>query len=433
MSIKEGFSGEIAISVTEGRTVRDLFYNGLIQHFTAAGYHVTIFTEAITVPDFVASWSGPGVSFRAFTPYASSKKNARYFHMRRRFARLKFPFLLNSWIKLEEKLVFPPPDQYLDYFKEHKPSLFLSTHAHLPAESQLISAAHRCGIPTLGIVRSWDNVYKGIRSRPQKIAVWNEINKQELIALEGYAEKDIALVGPAQFDLYFDPHHRWSREETAAAFNLDPERPIIVFATLGYFFPGFDETCWMDVLVDMLDQGEIPGAPQIICRLHPWSRLEHFQKYQSHDDITLSYVDKYWPALTWYMDDKDMIKMGNMLAHCDLVITPGSTVTLEAAIFDKPTIVPIFHPYQTKRAQQYFSTWVMGKHFGRIQDKDLVPIISEQSQFKDIILKCLNDPTFYAQERAQLVADYATFTDGNSTKRIAQLALSLARNSHNDH
>ncbi|MDH3709643.1 MAG: CDP-glycerol glycerophosphotransferase family protein [Cyclobacteriaceae bacterium] len=419
---------EIALSLVEGRTVRDLFYNGLLSELTEAGYHVTIFTEATEVTAFIEAWRAPNLTFRAFTPCTSNKKNRRYFYLRRKLARLGINSILNAWIKLEEKRVYPPKPEYLDYFRKHKPCLFLATHAHLPAESELISAAHACGVPTLGIVRSWDNVYKGIKSRPQKMAVWNEINKKELMDFEGYPDNDIELVGPPQFDIYFKPQYRWDREAMARHFNLDPQRPIITFATLGYFFPGFDETCWMDVLVGLLDRKELPGDPQIICRLHPWSRLEHFEKYGRRPDIRLSYVNKYWPALTWYMDDKDMIEMGNMLAHSDVVITPGSTVTLEAAIFDRPTIVPIFHPYQQRRAKNYFTTWVLGKHFGRIQELNLVPIIKEQKDFKDMIIKCLEEPGFYAEQRQQLVRDYAHFTDGASTKRIADFALRIIEN-----
>ena len=150
----------------------------------------------------------------------------------------------------------------------------------------------------------------------------------------------------------------------AAHYQLDPDRPIILFASLGYFFPGFDETVWMDVLLDLLDSGALPSETQIICRLHPWSRLEHFQKYAAHPQVRLSFIDRYWPALTWYMTRDDVVAIGNTLRHADVVITPGSTMTLEAAIFDTPTLVPIFHRYQPEWARDYFATWVLGKHFG---------------------------------------------------------------------
>src|SRR5262249_7430234 len=196
---------------------------------------------------------------------------------------------------------------YVDALQRRRPALLLATHAHLASEAELINTAHAMGIPTLGIVRSWDNVYKGIRSRPRQLAVWNGINRQEVIDNEGYDGREVHVVGAPQFDPYFASDTVWPRELLAGHFNLDPARSIILFATLGYFFPGFDETCWMDAILNLLDQGAIPGQPQVICRLHPWSRLEHFQRYTNHPRVRLSYVDRYWPALTWYMTRDDVV------------------------------------------------------------------------------------------------------------------------------
>ncbi|MGC1375506.1 MAG: hypothetical protein WA821_04750 [Anaerolineales bacterium] len=417
----------IAISITEGRTVRDLFYNGLLDYFVQAGCFVTVFTEAATVPEFTGLWQSPQIEFRPFSPCEPSVWDTRAYWMGRRLVRLKLPGLARYWIDWREKLFSHPGEEYAQFFRERRPAILLTTHAHLPQESELLSAAHRLGIPTLGVVRSWDNVYKGLRSRPQRLAVWNEINRREVIELEGYLPEAVTIIGSPQFDPYFDSGEVWSRARLAEAFGLDPHRLILVFASLGYFFPGFDETCWMDVLLQMIDEGSLPGNPQLICRLHPWSRLEHFQKYASHPNVRLSYVNRYWPALTWYMTRDDVVLVGNMLRHADVVITPGSTITLEAAIFDRPTIVPIFHPYQPQRARKYFSTWVLGKHFGRIERLDLVPIIRQQADFAPAIRKALQDPAWYQAQRAQLVRDYIHFTDGHSTRRLADYALAIAR------
>ena len=418
----------IALSITEGRTVRDLLYNGLCDHLLEAGCSITIFTEAVTVPAFVREWRRPGVDFAPLLPSDPSPWRSRAFYIRRRLARLGRRALLRLWLQLEARSVYPPRPAYLERLRQQRSGLLLTTHAHLSAEAELISAAHALGIPTLGVVRSWDNVYKGIRSRPQRLAVWNEINRREVVELEGYRPDEVEIVGPSQFDPYFAPDTLWPREKLAHHFGMDPARPIILFASLGYFFPGYDETCWMDALLKLIDDGAIPGRPQVLCRLHPWSRLEHFQRYASHPEVRLSYVDRYWPALTWYMTREDVVLMANMLRHADVVITPASTITLEAAIFDRPTLVPIFHPYQPERAKNYFNTWVFGKHFGRIEKLDLVPIIRKVEDFAPAIRRCLEEPGWYREQRARLVGDYIPFTDGRSTERLADLAVRIASN-----
>ena len=412
----------VAISLTEGRTVRDLFYNGLLDHFAEAGYGITLFTEALNVPAFTEEFSYPYLEFAPLHPIGSSSWATRAFWVRRWLSRRTNGSLLNRFLQWEERRYYPSEADYVAAFKAKRPDLLLTTHAHLPREAPLLTAAHELRIPTLGIVRSWDNVYKGIRSRPQQLAVWNTVNRDELLELEGYRPEQVHIIGSPQFDAYFDPDGVWSRDQIAAHYNLDPSRPIILFATLGYFFPGFDETVWMDVLLDLLDSGELDGDPQIICRLHPWSRYEHFQKYADHPQVRLSYIDRYWPALTWYMTRADVIAIGNTLRHADVVITPGSTMSLEAAIFDTPTLVPIFHRYQVERARNYFATWVLGKHFGRIERLDLVPILRNESEFAPAINRCLAEPDWYQAKRKQLVDEYVHFTDGQATRRLFELA-----------
>lgn len=417
----------LALSITDGRTVRDLFYNGLLDHLADVGFeNIIVFTEATRVSEFVDTWRRPNVEFKFLYPCGQSQWRQRAFWMRRRIAKLGSNALLNLFLRWENNKLYSSRQEYEDIFRDNSIALLLTTHAHLYRESELLSTADHFGIPTLGLVRSWDNVHKGIRSRPQKLAVWNDINKQEVVEVEGYASENVNIIGSPQFDTYFNSGNITSRKDFAALFDLDPDRPILMFATLGDFFPELDETAWMDVLVELLDNRGIEGNPQIICRLHPKSNWVNFQRFAIHPDVKISYVKSYWPSLQWYMTQEEMIEMANMLYHSDVVITPGSTVALEAAIFDRPTIVPVFHPYQPERALDYFSTWVLGKHFRRIQEKDLVPIIRNQADFAIAINRGLSEPEWYRKERQTLVQEYAHFTDGLATRRLAQLAFGIA-------
>lgn len=413
---------EIAISITEGRTIRDLFYNDLLEMLLAKGFKkITVFTEAIHVQSFIEAFESEKVQFLPMREVTATQNRTRAYFIRKRLGKIS-PILAQLWVRWEEKWLYKAPQSYYNYFKTNRPRLLLTTHAHLYQEWELLNAAHSAGVPSVGIVRSWDNIHKGIRSRPQKLTVWNEVNKQELLDFEQYPEKDIVIAGAPQFDQYFKPENILTRRAFFEKKGLDPTRPLIFFASLGYFFVGNDETEWMDRLIEGIDSGEIEGKPQLICRLHPFSKYEHFEKYQQHPEVNLSYCSRYWPSLTWYMTKEDMIEMANMLAHSDVVITPGSTVTLEAAIFNIPTIVPTFHTYQPERMKNYFNTWVLGKHFARIKHQGLVPFAENVENFLPLINQGLQDKSWYQEQRRELVRQYVHFTDGKATERIADLA-----------
>lgn len=418
----------IAISIDEGRTVRDLFYNGLLDLLIDNGVQVTVFTEAITVPQFIQTWKRPGIEFTSLLPISFTRMRHYAFLLRRKLLHWNLSPLLRGYLAAEQRFLYSAHKEYTTQLNDFQPDLIVTTNALLLKEAQLISTAHELGIPTLGLVRSWDNVHKGLQIRPEHLAVWNTINRQEVIAFDRYQPQAVTIIGAPQFDPYFAEDTIWPREKLAEHFGLDPDRPIILYASLGYFIRGLDETCWMDVLLEHIDNGSISGNPQVICRLHPWSRVEHFQQFVDHPDVRLSYVDRYFPTLTWYMTREDVVLVANMLNHADAVVTPASTMVMEAAIFDTPTVVPTFHPYQPERAQEYFDNVVFGKHFKRVKNLDLVPVVSKIDEFASVINRCLTEPSWYRDQRTKLVKDYVHFTDGRSVERLVALILKLGSN-----
>ena len=415
----------IVLSITHGRSVRDLFHNGLLDLLIDSGFRVTVVTSAASVPSFVNQWKHPAVDMVSLHETKTSRARNVAQRVRHLMARRLIHHLMDQWFAFERHLLYPPHPEYVRIFQERHPSLVVATHVHWLAEADLICTAQALGLPTLGLVQSWDNVHKGIRTRPERLAVWNEINKDEAARLEGYAPDKVYVIGAPQFDPYFAADTLWRREEFAAHFNLDPTRPILVLATNGSYW-NLDETYLMDWLMEQIAQGTISGRPQVICRLHPLSRLEYFQRYLQFPDVRLSYVSGYIPTLDFTMTREDVVMVANMLKYADVLITPGSTMTLEAAIFDTPTLVPAFHTYQPDLAAHYYATIVFGLHFNRIERLDLVPIIRRPADLVSAINRCLTDPGWYREKRAQLVRDYIQFTDGGSTRRLARLITQMA-------
>jgi len=122
---------------------------------------------------------------------------------------------------------------------------------HLPYESSLLNASRRLGIPTVGIINSWDNVHKGIDSHPDIALVWNSVNENELITMEGYERKVIKQIGVLNFQQFFNDDNIWSREEVCEKMGLDPLRPIWMYASIGQYVAFFEETFLLDELIKL--------------------------------------------------------------------------------------------------------------------------------------------------------------------------------------
>jgi len=66
--------------------------------------------------------------------------------------------------------------------------------------------------------------------------------------------------------------------------------------------------------------------------------------------------------MRWWPSREEMFLAGNLLRHADVCISPGSTMTIEAAIFDTPTIVPTFNPLISEEYDQFFKkNWLKSK------------------------------------------------------------------------
>lgn len=408
----------IAISITEGRVVRDLFCNGFLDMMNDAGYKVLIISPAASVSRFVDRWTKPGVSFAKLAHHDLKSSEYIILKLRNRVMRLGTK-VLHRWMVLEHN--FWKSDIGLkNLLREHKCCLAVITHPMHHSEMPVYLAAKSLDLPTLGILRSWDNLFKGLRIRPDMLAVWNSVNRQEAVDFMKYPSDQVVVLGAAQFDAYFDSQSAWSREKFAASMNLDPARPIITVATLGAFLNLYDETYLVDFLLDVIRDRRIAGNPQLVIRLHPASKVESFSIYHGLPDVHISHMTGYIPTLGWTMTRKDVIFMANLLRHSDVVISPGSTITIETAIFDTPTIVPVFHTYQPELGKIQFDNH-LSKHFKRLKDLDLVPFVNTPDALVSAICKALEYPSWYRTQRKQLVDDYIHFTDGKSVKRLVNL------------
>ena len=206
----------------------------------------------------------------------------------------------------------------------------------------IVLEAKKRKIPSLSIARSWDNILKGLGIHSDYLTVWNKINKEEAIKFEGYNEENVFITGSPQFDKYFQENTKISKDQFCESINFDSKKPILLVATKGAFHINWDETYLIDLLIKYIKQGKIDNEIQIILRLHPWSKLENFLKYSKYDNIYISYYDEYIPTLGWSMTEEAVIEIKNMLRFSDVLITPGSTMVIESAIFNLPTLCPFF-------------------------------------------------------------------------------------------
>lgn len=413
----------IALSFIEGRVVRDLFENGFLEMMKAHGIDIVFFTPAATVPSFINEWKHRVKAIEYHPIYTLNNKEQRLLKIRNKI-KDNFSWLLERWMQIEYKQ-YDTDGHYETLLKKHNCSSVIITHPSHSFEMPIYKAGRKLNLPILGILRSWDNIYKGLRLRPDHLTVWNPVNKEEAIRVMKLDPSRVHVTGGSQFDPYFtDAVINSTRENFASEFGFNPAKPIITIATLGAFVHAYDEHYLIDHLIECIEKRELPEGTQLLIRLHPTSKLEYVQHYLKYSFIKLSYISGYIPTIGWNMTKKEVQQVGRIMKHSDVVISPGSTITIETAIYNTPIIVPVFHHYQPESGVIIFN-YHFKTHFKRLQDENLVPFVYKKEDLASAINNALKNPDEYKIQSKKLADDYIHLYDGKSTERVADLIKKL--------
>ena len=97
-------------------------------------------------------------------------------------------------------------------------------------QPDFLRAAQALGLRTAICVKSWDNLTSKslIRPQPDRLFVWNEIQRREAAELHGFPPERVVVTGAQCFDEWFTWVPR-TREEFCARVGLDPGRPFLLY------------------------------------------------------------------------------------------------------------------------------------------------------------------------------------------------------------
>jgi len=413
----------VLLEIHEGQIVRNLLENGLLDRLQSSGADVLLVNPAVRVPAFTTAYpvemydlgllDGAGLSRWENYEFALGQLLSQRGH-----------HVLRRWLwRFAEPQVARRAVRERSLLKAWRPDVVVSTHISQIYGRGLVAAANQMSISTIGNLNSWDNAWKGLKVRPKIVTCWSENNRAELSALASYGAGQVRVIGAPAFDVYSAPNAQWTRAELCKTLGLDPARPILLFATLGQFKQQIDETNPLAALLKAIDAGVLPGSAQVVVRLHPWSREAYFKSLLAHPAVTVSRYEHYIPGLTWTPTRAEAILAGNLLRHADVVISPGSSMVIEAAIFDTPVVVPVFNEYMPQAFENYFRQTWLNQHFGRIHKNDWVYLARDAAQMASAILAALADRGWYRAGRQKICENILGPLDGSATQRFADLIL----------
>ena len=407
----------IFLTVQTGMVVRDLLRCGPLERILShPEAHVVLLTPGARDPAFLAEFAHQRVTIVPLAPYAPTPMVWRLMTRRWRYART--PAVADAVHRLEQGLI-PTPAAYARLFEEHEPKLVISGDPLRPGDANLVASARRRGIPSLGSVRSWDNILKHLRTRPDTLTVWNAINAREAVEVDRFRPQQITQVGAPQLDVYFaQPRATISRE----ALGLNPAKKTLLLATSSFTYDS-DQTYLVDMLLAAIRNGDIRHPLQVVVRLHPDDKIGRYLKYRHASEIILDIPERYLSTLGWTMTVPDLERMAALLRYADLMVNFATTVTLEAAIVDTPTLLVAFSPIDPDEMQRYVVDLHFKMHYQALVERDLVPVAWDRDQLVSWVNRYLDDPSLYRAQRATIAAEWVQFNDGASGQRLGDAIL----------
>jgi hypothetical protein len=309
-----------------------------------------------------------------------------------------------------------------------QPNLVWSTVCSSPLEYPYVLAARDLGIPVVTSILSFDN----LTSRPALphfdfYLVWNERMRDQLLRLyPDVSPECVEITGTPQFDFHRSEAFRWDRDRTlydlglpagaryflyaASHESLAPQEPELVSGLIGRL--GKDaalQTHWLVVRLHPLDDGrrwEGVVSPGMRGRL----AMAHERRTES-DGWTIPSV-------------RDQQRFVSTIAHCDACINIVSTMTLDAAILDRPIVGIEFSREPSSPREIMFSEYG-ADHYRPVVESGALRLARRWPELMGLLREAFEDPERDRPRRVDLVRNECGIVDGHAAERVSAALLKL--------
>ncbi len=327
--------------------------------------------------------------------------------------------LIRQWYGLIYKALIPK-DTFQEVLNKYKPDLVFATDVFSALDPRLMCEAQDRGIKTIGMVRSWDNLTtKGVMQVvPDILVVNNNILKEESVRLHGISLDRIRVVGIPHYDRYTDKTPRSSREEFYKCIGANPQKRLVLLSPLGDRF--FKKNTFDRDIIEMIGK-MLPDTHNLLVRLPPADNvnLEGFQKQSNiifdrpgtHFEGDFNFKKSELSVA----DDDHLV---DSLYYADAVIGISTTLTIDAAVFDKPLIMVAFNSYSRQVIFGSAGQLLEYNHVQPLIKSGGVKVANTPEELKSFLWQYLKNPDMDSGGRERIVNEQCYKVDGKSSMRL---------------
>jgi len=313
------------------------------------------------------------------------------------------------------------------YFEKYNPAGVVCANLFDEPEVNLVRAAKKRGIKTIGFINSWDKVTARciLRILPDRVIVFNNIVKDELVRYDHVRPEDVFIGGMPQYDHYVT-RNPVSRDMFFTQMGIPPSHKLMVYAPVGNVY-GNSDWAIMDFLHRLNEEGKFGDNVEMLTRFPPNDSINQQEiakrPWLRYDHPGLRFSDM--RGGDWDMDAHDLAHLADTLNAMSLLVGYASSIAIDVAFFDKPIISINFEVEKNLNPAQSPTSYQQMVHCKTLRRPGGMRFVQNEEELIEWVRKYLADPTLDREGRKRLVHEQCVFTDGKSGERIGNYILSL--------
>ena len=290
--------------------------------------------------------------------------------------------------------------------------------SHSGLQSEYLRAAAALGIPTAYCVASWDNLTtKGaMRGDPQRIILWNDIQKKEAVDLHGAKPSRVLVTGAQYFDEWFVRRPSRNREEFCRTIGLPPDRPILMYMCSSNFMAP-NERAFVVKWIEALRNSGVPELAEAGFLIRPYP--EYADQWRSVDVSTCGRVVVWPPDGEYAITEPAKRNFYDSVFHSLAVVGVNTTAMIESAIIGRCVLSVLAEEFDESQSNTIHFNYMKQENGGFLY---LAKDLDEHIEHLQIILR---DQGRMSRQIARFVAHFAR-PHGIETPCVPILARALA-------
>lgn len=332
--------------------------------------------------------------------------------------------LVRRFIPLLYRLLMPAYT-FHTLFDRHRPSAVFATDVFSSNDCRLLHEAREHRVPTVGMVRSWDNLTTkgGFRVVPDILVVQNNLTRDEAVRFHNIKPSIMRVVGIPHYDNYLQPP-AVSRDEFLDSLGIPRDKKFFIYVPLGDRIMKVGDVVhkhfYDDDMIALIDRC-LPLDMYLVVRFPPTDTVTIDKTRLSARVVFSSPGVRFGEGVSGVraseMSREDDTSLFHALIYTHGVINPFSSIFVDAVFLDRPVIVPSFDP----RPVSYWESVVRVQEF-----EHLKPVMASEgvriARTPDELAKHMQ---FYAEDRTRDAEARAALTnaeclsrDGKSSERL---------------